>query len=415
MGSSRPFGGWAVTLGLMAFSALAAWFFAQERGKSPNPKTLPASSIDKPLREADLTTVTIRISDDAKTKLAIRAAPVERRSLKRVRLYGGEVMVPPGQTMIVSAPLNGQIKAPPEGLPRPGQHVKQGQPILTLIPILSPDARANLAGSLVDAEGQVKTAKAQVDATSIAFNRAQDLFRQDAGSKKAVDETQAALELARKNLDLVEARKTLFAKVVGEAETGSIHAITVASPLDGILKDIHASTGDTVPGNAPLFVVTRLDPVWVRVPVYVGDFAEIDAAAPAAISALGGPPGKSLALAQTVAAPPSATALASSLDVFFELPNKTGMFRPGQRLGVTLALKGDRDNLVVPWSAVIHDIHGGSWVYEQLEPTKFVRRRVLLKHVQDDVAVLEDGPAAGTAVVVEGAEELFGIEVGFAK
>lgn len=414
-GTSRPIGGWAITLGLMVFSALTAWFFAQERGKTTSPpKTSPASSVGKVVKEADLTTVTI--SAEAKTKLNIRAVPVERRTLKRVRLYGGDVMVPAGQTMNVLAPLNGQIKAPPKGMPQPGEHVTQGQPILTLIPILSPEGRANLQASLVNAEGLFKTAKTQVDNALIPLERAQKLYSQQAGNKKAVDDAQAVYDVALDNFKMAEASKNLFEKVIGDDKSGSIiHPIEVSSPLDGIVMNIHATTGDTVPGNAPLFVVTRLDPVWVRVAPYVGDLSEIDLSAPASIAALGGPPGKALALAKPVVAPPSATALASSLDLFFAMPNKAGMFRPGQRLGVTLSLKSDQDNLVAPWSALVHDIHGGSWVYEQLEPTKFIRRRVLLKHVQDDVAVLAEGPAVGTLVVADGAEELFGIEVGFAK
>jgi len=272
-----------------------------------------------------------------------------------------------------------------------------------------------LKTQLVDADGIVKTGTEQLEGATITFKRNLELYNQEVGSKKAVDDSKAAFEVASQSLKGAENRRNELTKVLGEAKTGAVNAITLSSPLDGILSNIHASSGDTVPGNAPLFVVMQFDPVWLRVPVYVGDIAEIDAAAPAAISSLGGPPRKPLAMAQPVAAPLAANALASSIDIFFEMPNKAGTYRPGQRLGVALALKGDQDNLVVPWSALVHDIHGGSWVYEQLEPTKFIRRRVLLKHVQDDLAVLADGPAVGTMVVSDGAEELFGIEVGFAK
>jgi cobalt-zinc-cadmium efflux system membrane fusion protein len=411
--STKPLGGWPITLGLMGASALAGWFLSRDRAPATAVKPPAASSIDKKLDETQITTVTI--SPEAKTKLNVRTAPAERRTLKRVRFYGGEVMAPPGQTMTISAPLGGQIKAPAEGMPRPGQAVKKGQPMLIFVPILSPGERANLAGSLSDAEGMVKTAMAQFDLATINFQREDDLFKTKVGTKRDFDNAQAALKVARETLDMNEARRAILAKALGEADTGSLQANVISSPLDGILKDVHTSTGDTVPANAPLFVVTRLDPVWLRVPIYVGDVGDIDTAAPASITPLGGAPGKALAQAQPVAAPPSATAFASSLDLFFEMPNMAGMFRPGQRLGVTLSLKSDQNNLVVPWSALVHDIHGGSWVYEQLEPTKFVRRRVLLKYVQDDVAVLAEGPAVGKAIVTEGAEEHFGIEVGFAK
>ena len=82
----------------------------------------------------------------------------------------------------------------------------------------------------------------------------------------------------------------------------------------------------------------------------------------------------------------------------------------------------------MPWSAVVYDIHGGTWVYEQIgERTRtFVRRRVDVEYVVGDTAVLAHGgtagnrvvataPPAGTLVVVAGAAELFGTETGFTK
>jgi hypothetical protein len=84
---------------------------------------------------------------------------------------------------------------------------------------------------------------------------------------------------------------------------------------------------------------------------------------------------------------------------------------------VTLKLRGPAQGqgLVVPWSAVVHDIHGGTWVYEQLsdQERSFRRRRVEVQYVDGAKAVLASGPAANTVVATGGAVELLGTEFGF--
>ena len=42
----------------------------------------------------------------------------------------------------------------------------------------------------------------------------------------------------------------------------------------------------------------------------------------------------------------------------------------------------------MPWSAVIHDIHGGTWVYRADAPQTFVRQRVHVRFVSGDAGGL---------------------------
>ncbi|MGB5037290.1 MAG: efflux RND transporter periplasmic adaptor subunit, partial [Blastocatellia bacterium] len=119
--------------------------------------------------------------------------------------------------------------------------------------------------------------------------------------------------------------------------------------------------------------------------------------------------------ARPVSAPPTADAASSTADLYYELPNGDGRLRPGERVGVTLSLKSTEDSLVVPWAAVLHDVNGGTWVYENTAPQVFVRRPVEVRDVVDRLAVLARGPAPGTRVVTAGAAELFGTEFGPGK
>ena len=77
-----------------------------------------------------------------------------------------------------------------------------------------------------------------------------------------------------------------------------------------------------------------------------------------------------------------------------------------------MELSGAAEALRIPWSAVVQDVSGGSWVYVETARATFVRTRVAVERVDGDMAVLAHGPAIGTAVVVAGAAELFGTEFG---
>jgi len=89
--------------------------------------------------------------------------------------------------------------------------------------------------------------------------------------------------------------------------------------------------------------------------------------------------------------------------------------KPGQRVSVSVPVRGEEESLVVPWAAILHDIQGNTWVYESLAPQTFARRRVQVVRIVGSDAVLASGPKPGTKVVTDGAAELFGTEFGGGK
>jgi len=85
----------------------------------------------------------------------------------------------------------------------------------------------------------------------------------------------------------------------------------------------------------------------------------------------------------------------------------------GQRVFVELTLLGSATQLkVIPYAAVLYDLHGETWVYTSLEPLVYVRHPIVVDYIDGDLAVLSEGPPAGTEVVTAGAGELFGAESG---
>ena len=403
-----------LTFALAAAVGAGAWWLVTHKPPPPTAdKPPPPAVVGKVVKEDELNTVVL--TDEAEKRVGLAVAPVERKAVRRVRVYGGEVAVPVGRTILVAAPLGGTLKAAPGGEVRAGQPVKAGQPIFQLTPLLTPDGRATLSASLADAEGQVNNAKTQVELTRIALDRAKRVQKEGAGSQRQVDEAEAAFNLSAKTLDAATARQTILKKVVGDAEAGTAAPVPIDAPEDGLLRVVSALPGQTVPSGAPLFEVIDLSTAWVRVPLPVGDLDSVDRAAPAAVGKLSAAPGARLTPAKPVPAPPSANPLAATVDVFYEVPNADGKLTPGQRLGVSVPLADAADGLTVPWSAVVFDIHGGTWVYEQVGPRRYARRRVAVAFTAGPDAVLSGGPPAGAKVVVAGVQELFGAETGFVK
>jgi cobalt-zinc-cadmium efflux system membrane fusion protein len=402
-----------LTLAVTAAVSLGAWKIATQKPSTTKSEKHDApASVAKVVKEDELNTITL--TQEAEQKIGIQVGAVESKPVGRVRVYGGEVTIPAGRAIPVASPLSGKLVGPPGGVPIAGQKVKTGQTIFELVPILTPDGRANVAASLVDADGQVNSAKAQLTLAEIALERAKRVLKEGAGSQRQVDEAQAAFDVATRTLDAATARRSTLSKALGEGGTNST-PIPITAPEDGILRTVIALPGQTVPLGAALFEVVDLSTVWLRVPLPVGDLDNIERNEPARVGKLSSTPGDNLTLAKPVLAPPSGNLLNSTVDTYYELPNTNGLLIPGQRLGVTVPLTDAKTSLTLPWSAVVFDVHGGTWVYEKVGPQRYARRRIVVQYTIGTDAVLQSGPSAGATIVTKGVQQLFGVETGFVK
>jgi hypothetical protein len=73
---------------------------------------------------------------------------------------------------------------------------------------------------------------------------------------------------------------------------------------------------------------------------------------------------------------------------------------------------------VVPYSAIVYDPSGVTWVYTVPQPLTYVRAKVVVETVggpKGTEAVLSGGLPVGTTVVTKGVIELYGAELGVGK
>ena len=168
----------------------------------------------------------IVLKPEAEKRLAVSTVLAEMRAVPRTRSLGGDLMIPDGARIPVTAPLTGKLlQAGGIPLAVAGQTVTARQVLLNLMPMLPPErevpnaaervqmanARATLISSQIQADGDMKQASAQVEAAKIALTRSQQLLADKAGSRRQVDEAEATLNIATQAFKAAAERKTLLA------------------------------------------------------------------------------------------------------------------------------------------------------------------------------------------------------------
>jgi RND family efflux transporter MFP subunit len=357
----------------------------------------PPARVEHPRTEAELSTV--KLSPEAVERLGIETASVKTEAAAATRTLGGEIVVPEGRRVVVTAPVSGTLTG--DSAPRPGARVRRGETLMAIAP-LAPAER----DQRIDARRAVAASEAEELAARQRLQRLEQLLKDGAASVRGVEEARTQHQVAA--AALTAARERLA--VASKNPVGAQGELIVRAPFDAVVQSVSAVTGQTVAASAALLELAQVDTLWVRVPVYAGDVDEIDRRQQATVRRLGN--GGAPLPARRVAAPLRADPSAASVDLYYALSGEAGRMRPGERVFVEVPLAGNERGLVVPATAVLYDVHGATWVYEDLGGNAYARRRIEVARHAGDRAVVHRGLAEGVKVVTAGAAELFGTEFG---
>ena len=356
----------------------------------------PAATVSQPKAETELTTV--KLSPEAMKRLGIETEVAQVRDAAGTRTVGGDIIVPEGKRVQVTAPVAGTLSS---AIVSAGATVAAGAALFRLAPI-NPAERDQAA----EARRGVEAAQAEEQLARQRLQRLEQLLKDGATSMRAVEEARAQLQVATATLNAAGERL----KTIGQTTVGS-GDLLIRAPFAGTILSVSAAEGQTVSSSAPLAEIAQVSTLWVKVPLYAGDASAVDPSKPALVTTLGS--SRLARPAVRITAPPTANPTSASVDLFYEVQGSGETpLRPGERVTVQLPLKATERGLVVPDRAVLYDINGGTWVYEDRGNGIYARRRIDIARHAGNLAVVARGIEPGTRVVTAGAAELFGTEFG---
>jgi len=260
-----------------------------------------------------------------------------------------------------------------------GQRVRQGQVLVQFEDQLQ--------------QAQLSQARAELSIAEANHKRNQELVGQNFISKRSLDESGAALEVARAKLSLADA---------------TLQRLKVLAPFDGIAGLKQINVGDYLKDGADMVNIEDLDAVLLdfRLPERFQAKIRAGQKAQLTVDALPGRP--FTAIVQAV--DPLIEANGRSVGVRGCIDNRQQSLRPGMFARVN-AVFGSRENaLVIPEEAIIPQ-GGRSFVVKVVpgeKPDTLMSERVAVKlglRLPGKVEVLE-GLAAGDTVVTAGHQRL---------
>ena len=273
---------------------------------------------------------------------------------------------------------------------REGDEVGRGQVLFEL------DQRPFRA-ALEQATASFARSRSQAEVRRLDLDRAQSLYAQKVLSQAEWDQTRTAAATA---LATLAADSAAVEKARLELEYASIRA-----PIAGRTGRRRVNEGDYVRAATaePLVTINQQHPVRVRFTVPVGDVPVVlryrDAGARVTMTTTGPEPVTRegpLVFVDNAVDEASGTLLLKG-----ELPNRDGIFVPGQFVDVRLVLYVEPRATVVPAPAVTTG-QSGTFVYVLNADSTVSARPVTVSRTVDELAVLAEGPAPGETVITDG-------------
>lgn len=241
-----------------------------------------------------------------------------------------------------------------------------------------------------------------------ACEEARFLTRQDRDrARAALEQADRLVQISRENLrTLVGSR---LEADPGEAdggerpgESGSLSALVLRTPFDGIVEDVFIARGERARVGDRLFVVADTSLLWVRAQIHERQWTavEVSEGQPVRVVVPGADVHETTAVVNHVGA--TVESESRSVPLVAELKNTDAHFKPGMFVWVDLPQGALREALAVPVSAVMqHD--GKSFVFVPAGPERFHRVDVTTGIESGDLLEVTSGLAAGQQVVSRGA------------
>ncbi len=347
---------------------------AAHEGHDPSPVPSTESLTgDQPRRLAD---GSVFLPKPSQRLLSIRTELASEGSASKSITLVGRIISNPDRAGVVQSINGGRVEPLASGLPRLGQTVTAGQPLITVVPALPLADQSTLAERGRELEGQIR----------LGEQRLARLSRLTTGNvpRGQVEDVELEISNTRQRLSgLREAR---------------LQPETLVAPIDGIVSASRVVAGQVVQAQDILFQIVDPQSLWVEALVF--DQLEPGVIAGATAVMADGQrmelklEGRGRALQQqavvlqfSIADPPANTVLGLPVTVI-------------ARRAETIS------GMLLPRDAVVRGSGGETIVWQHVDPERFVGRQVRFEPFDGASILVTGGIGPKDRIVVHGAELL---------
>lgn len=208
----------------------------------------------------------IKVSAEQIKTIGIEVEAIAKHAAIPKLKFPARVVIPPNQVRMVSAPLAGRLDAIAAGV---DMAVKQGQ----VLAQLSGPAWTRAQFELVQAVKQQQFLRSTLD-------REQSLSADRIVSPKQILATQN--EFAQAQASVSEKRNALKMSGMSDADIDSLASkselatsLPITAPIDGVVLEASAVSGQAAEAMAPLFKIAALSPLWLEIQVPVAQVSRL--------------------------------------------------------------------------------------------------------------------------------------------
>lgn len=321
---------------------------------------------------------------------------VQRTSVPLQSLLGGRTVA--FESSEVRPQVNGVIR---RRFFTEGSYVRQGQPLYQIDPSL-------YRAAVNQAQANVASARATLDAAQVRANRYRPLAQMEAISKQeytdaAAQARQAQAAVAQNNAALETARINL-------------RYTSIPAPISGRIGRSLSTVGALVTANQadPLAVIQRLDPIFVDIQQSSADLTTLRRSLSAGGVGTGNTQvrlkledGSDYGYTGTVQFSENlVNESTGTVTLRARFPNPQGVLLPGMFVQALFTQAVDTGVFLVPQQALQRDIGGDAFVFLVGVGNKAERRKVVADRTYGNAWVVTSGLQAGEKVITQGTANL---------
>lgn len=323
----------------------------------------------------------IQVSEEAMERAGIAIASAERRALTGGTAIPAEVQFEPSSTAHVGPLVSGRITKVAVAL---GDKVKRGQ----LLGVIA-------SSDVSTARSKLDQSKARLSAAESTLKRQQQLSTEGIGAQRSLIEAEAQVSELRAEVSGLQRQLSVFG-------SGSAGALSLTSPIDGVVVALHGTLGETASPNEPAFIVTDPTKVWVQGNVPELELSRVSPGAAVLVRLHAFPEAAMAGIISYVA--PALDERTRSLPVRVTLAAPDARLRSGLFGSIELiGGKADERVLVVPVEAVA-TIDGQTVVFATAdEPGSFKPLPVALGRRAGGFFEVKSGLTEGSKLAIRGA------------